>query len=74
MRSKRLFGTSDPNELSRLLTRERLKKTGVAGAASSVSDDPDLEALRKAVRSSMAGPSAARVGVSGRILRKLAGV
>ncbi len=59
------------NELSRLLTSARLKKTGLADLSKSASPDPDVEALRRVVRSSMSRPSSKRLGVSRQILKKL---
>ena len=71
--SNRTFLKNDgADDLSRALTLERLKKSGVASSADLVSGDPDLEALRSVVRSSKG--RAKNVGVSHQTLKKLAGV
>jgi hypothetical protein len=72
MSNKTFLKIDADDGLSRALTLERLKKSGVATSADSVSADPDLEAFRRVVRSSK--NRAKNVGVSPQILRKLAGV
>ena len=60
------------NELSRLLTSERLKRAGLSTLSESRSADPDVEAMRRVVRSSKVRNSGKRLPVtSGQILKKL---
>jgi hypothetical protein len=71
--NRKTFLKNDASDgLSRALTLERLKKSGVATTSDSVSGDPDLEALRRVVRSSKS--RAKQIGVSHHVLKKLAGV
>jgi hypothetical protein len=72
MSTKTFLQNGASNGLSNALTLERLKKSGVAATSASVSGDPDLEALRRVVRSSKS--RAKQIGVSHHILKKLAGV
>jgi hypothetical protein len=72
MAGKMAFLDSDrANELSRLLTSERLKKTGLASRSKSASRDPDVEALRRVVRSSKGRTTGNPLGVSRQVLKKL---
>jgi hypothetical protein len=72
MASKMAFlDTERANELSRLLTSERLKKTGLANLSEAASHDPDVEALRRVVRSSKDRTAGKRLDVSREILKKL---
>jgi hypothetical protein len=72
MSNKTFLKNDAADDLARALTLERLKKSGVASSADSISTDPDLEALRRVVRSSK--NRAKNVGVSLHTLKKLAGV
>lgn len=70
---KFFLGTGASHGLSRLLTLERVKKSGLARSSVKVSPDPDLEAFRGVVRSSK--DRAKKIaGVSRQVVKKLAGV
>ena len=71
-KSKSLFDTDKTGELSRQVTRERLKKAGVT-PSNTKSDDPDLEALFEAVRS-VNDSGSKKDSLPDSILRKLGGV
>jgi hypothetical protein len=70
---KKLFRKSkDRNDLSKALTRERLKQAGVVAPPKSAQLDPDLAELFDRVRSSIKSKAASDIPV--RTIRKLAGV
>jgi hypothetical protein len=72
MASKMTFlNNKRANELSRLLTSERLENTGLASRSKAASPDPDVEALRRVVRSSKGRVTSNGPGVSRQILKKL---
>ncbi len=74
MIKKSFFNVDAANNLSTLLTVERLKKSGLAQSAEASSSDPDLEALRAVVRSAKGSSRASRSPLKAGTLKKLAGV
>jgi len=73
VKKKALFSSEEENnELSELLTRERLRSSNIKTPNISAKQDPDLAALFERVRSAKAKTS--RKGVSTRQIRKLAGL
>jgi hypothetical protein len=70
MRKKTSVDFQGSNELSRLLTQERLEIAGVKGSPSA-SNDPDLNALMERVRSSGAKKGQTARVVTKRAIRKL---
>jgi hypothetical protein len=72
MRLKVFMNNASSSDLSRRLTVERIKKSGLGANAGAVSKDPDVEAFRKAVRSSQNRDK--KVGVSAKTLKRLAGI
>ena len=72
MKRSILSSDTGTNELSELLTSERLKTAGVNVPKQSSQNDPDLDALFERVRSSK--KAASQKGVSTKMLRKLAGI
>jgi hypothetical protein len=74
MIKKSFFNVDSANNLSTLLTVERLKKSGLAQSAETTSSDPDLEALREVVRSANGRSRNFRTRLASGTLKKLAGV
>lgn len=73
--TKLAFNNSDAaNTLSSLLTAERLEKSGLKSSSRPASPDPDLEALRRVVRSTTNSPKRMSARISRRTLKTLAGV
>ncbi len=71
---KPLFSSEkESNELSELLTRERVKSANIKTPNVSAKDDPDLAALLDSVRV-LKKSKAPRKGVSRQQIRKLAGL
>ena len=72
MKKSILKSEAESNELSNLLTRERLEKAGFTASKDPANDDPDRDAIYDRVRS--AKKAANKKGISKKMLRKLAGI